>query len=1034
MPATSVGGGNRSVRVTLSANVSDYIAKMAAAGAQTEKLVASTSKMSSREAWDKASNGLLVFGAAAVGVTAMAIKKFSEFDQSMSQVRATGQDARDNIDGLTESAKEWGAKTKYSATEAAGGIESLMKAGVSATDVIHGGLEGSLNLAATGNLNVADSAEVAATAMTQFKLSGEQIPHIADLIAAGAGKAQGDVSDLSGALKQSGLVASQFGLSIEDTVGTLSAFASAGLIGSDAGTSFKSMLIALANPSTKAKKNMDELGISAYDASGNFVGITNLAGQLKEKLSGLPQAQRDAAMAQIFGNDAIRAANVLYDQGAEGIQNWIDQVNDAGYASESAAIQQDNLAGDLEKLGGAWDTLVTSAGSASAGVLRGMTQGVTSMLDALGQHEGVAEVLVAVAGGLGGVALAAGGLMKGIAVVSDFKAALDALGVIDKVKASWSGLNAMMERHGTSMGRVTSSALVTAAALTALNSAGRAIQSGMDENRISVNRYGIELDRMAAKGIDSAAIQESFGTAMAGTSGKTKDLAGAIDMLSNDFAVSKWLDNTIMGLGGMQGNTEMATQEFQKLDTALSQMNPEKAGQAFSQLTRDVDMQKVSVEDLVGRFPEYQAQLEATAASVGVYGLSQQEILDWMGGTKPASVAAGEALAALGLAHVDAAADADTEADALQQVIDKQNEMAAAALGASNGQTQYASAILDAKDAIEKGGYAIDETTGKLDLSTRAGIAAQTSLDNLATAALNNRDAMSENGESIESQNAFIADARGQWIELAEAMGMTPEKAEEVADSLGLIPVKTTAEVGVEGAEVSQAQVDALHEQIDLLPEDTQTQITSAWNDGAYQAAMANLDSVPPDTQALIRSAWAAGDYNTAVAALDGLPDETRAAIISQWNAGGYNSAIAALDSVHDKTVTIRTIHIDEQQRHSFRAGGGSVWGPGTATSDDIHAMLSNGEFVTRTWAAQRIGYDRLEYMNRTGKIPKFADGGPVQAMPRSYATASTTSGQPQVVQNYSFDPVLIANDQIDHYLQRSFDNIVRNSLREVRI
>src|SRR5207342_2492910 len=197
---------------------------------------------------------------------------------------------------------------------------------------------GALNLAATGNLDVADSAEVAATAMAQFNLSGRDVPHIADLIAAGAGKAQGEVSDMAAALKQSGLVASQFGLSIEETTGTLAAFANAGLIGSDSGTSFKTMLLSLASPSAKAAGLMKELGIAAYDAQGNFVGITQLAEQLKQKLGPLSQAQRDAALATIFGTDAIRAANVLYKEGGQGITDWTSKVNDSGFAAEAAAI------------------------------------------------------------------------------------------------------------------------------------------------------------------------------------------------------------------------------------------------------------------------------------------------------------------------------------------------------------------------------------------------------------------------------------------------------------------------------------------------------------------------------------------------------------------------------------------------------------------------------------------------------------------------------------------------------------------------
>src|SRR5690606_33088374 len=140
-----------------------------------------------------------------------------------------------------------GQETVYSATEAAGAIEALAKAGVSTADILNGGLSGALNLAASDNIAVAEAAEIAASAMTQFGLAGEDVEHVADLLAAGAGKAQGGVADLGQALNQAGLVSSQFGLSIEEAVGTLTAFASAGMVGSDAGTSFRTMLLRLAN-------------------------------------------------------------------------------------------------------------------------------------------------------------------------------------------------------------------------------------------------------------------------------------------------------------------------------------------------------------------------------------------------------------------------------------------------------------------------------------------------------------------------------------------------------------------------------------------------------------------------------------------------------------------------------------------------------------------------------------------------------------------------------------------------------------------
>jgi TP901 family phage tail tape measure protein len=327
----------------------------------------------------------LTAGLGAVGLgLAYAGYRGMEFDSAMSQVQAATMETAGNMDRLRDAATEAGARTQYSSVEAAQGITELAKAGVQTTDIINGGLNGALDLAAAGQMEVADAAEIGATALNVFNLEGDQMSHVADLLAAGAGKAQGSVHDLGMALNQSALVAAQTGLSIEDTTGALAAFASQGLIGSDAGTSFRSMLLHLQNPSNESADIMERLGIALYDTNGEFVGLQNLAGQLQTRLSGLTQAQRDQAMAQIFGSDAVRAANVLYEQGAEGIADWTAKVNDAGYAQEQATRLTDNLRGDLERLGGAFDSVVTTIGGAGQGALRELVQLLTAVVSGVG--------------------------------------------------------------------------------------------------------------------------------------------------------------------------------------------------------------------------------------------------------------------------------------------------------------------------------------------------------------------------------------------------------------------------------------------------------------------------------------------------------------------------------------------------------------------------------------------------------------------------------------------------------------------------
>jgi len=186
------------------------------------------------------------------------------------------------------------------------------------------------------------------------------------------------------ALNQSGLVAASTGLTIEETTGTLAAFASAGLTGSDAGTSFKTMLMSLNPNSKQAAELMDQLGIHAYEAQGKFVGMSEYAGILQNSLKGLSDEQRNATLKTLFGSDAVRAANILYQDGAAGINQWEDAVNDAGYAAETAAKMQANLSGDIEKLGGSIDTVFLKSGSGANDFLRGLVQGAEDLVDAIG--------------------------------------------------------------------------------------------------------------------------------------------------------------------------------------------------------------------------------------------------------------------------------------------------------------------------------------------------------------------------------------------------------------------------------------------------------------------------------------------------------------------------------------------------------------------------------------------------------------------------------------------------------------------------
>jgi TP901 family phage tail tape measure protein len=423
---------DRTTKVSLVAEVSNYVAGLQKAAHATSAVSTEAEKLGKqKENIKQLGTAFLAVGTVAAIAVGLAVKEFTEFDAKMSLVKTLSHATGDEMHQLSEAALTMGQNIGFSATQVADAETELVKAGVSVKDIMGGALAGALQLASAGQIDVAKSTEIATIALTQFGLKGKDVPHVADLLAAGADKALGGVADLGEALKSGGLVAAQFGVSLDETVGTLSAFANAGLIGEVAGTDLRQMLLKLAAPSKQSSDDMKALGISLYDSAGRFVGITSLAGQLHDKLSKLSEAQRNQTLATLFGARAIAGANVLYKEGAKGIADWTNKVNDQGFAAQQASGKMDNLQGDVKKLSAAFNVDLIRAGSAANGPLRDIAKTVTGLLKLFSdlpvpvQQGAIAVALIAAAAGLAG-----GAFLLGVPKVLAFAGALESVGAV----------------------------------------------------------------------------------------------------------------------------------------------------------------------------------------------------------------------------------------------------------------------------------------------------------------------------------------------------------------------------------------------------------------------------------------------------------------------------------------------------------------------------------------------------------------------------------------------------------------------------
>lgn len=661
---------------------------------------------------DKMAKGAAIAGGALVLGVGLAVKAYADFDQAMSGVRANVTASPAEFAKLTESVRTAGTAWGFTANQTAAGAEDLAKAGLSAADIMGGALTGALSLAAAGQISTGEAAETAATAMTIFSLKGKDVPHIADLIAAGADKSTASVHSLAEGLQNGGSSAAQMGLTLQDTVGVLSEFDQAGLKGADGGTALKSMFQALANQTPRAKKALDEYGISVYDASGKFVGMSDLAGQLQTKLGGLSDAQRNQALAVIFGSHAVRAANILMKDGAKGVTDWANSVNQSGFAAHNAGVRMDNLKGDLSKLKASFVNNLIGAGSGANGPFRGIVQGATAALNVLGQMPpSVTGVGLAIAGIGGAGLLAAAGLLKIIGTVrkvrTEFLAGRAAM-TAWSLAAGGSGsaisvLGARVRGLGSSFSRMSTGAKVgVGLAVAAIVALGVALtNTGVETENFGRSSAQLESDMLKSQGgaVDTSKAFANLQIALGGDQSLT--FANGLKLATSTFGgFDASVSGAVHGLTrfgtGAGSATEAVRARLKAMSQALADMvtsgHKAEAAQIFAGYVKQANAAGVSTKDLNKLMPEYQSAL---------LGVKNDSALATAGTTK------------LTAAQQAAADAAKAQAAKITSVVDAMKSLGEAQLGQSNSAIAYQQAIADGNKALKDNGRNLDITTEK---------------------------------------------------------------------------------------------------------------------------------------------------------------------------------------------------------------------------------------------------------------------------------------------------------------------------------
>ncbi|MER7517773.1 phage tail tape measure protein [Streptomyces sp. NPDC126499] len=875
---------------------------------------------------------------ALVAAFGFAVAAAARFEKAMSNVKAVSQASAGEMATLRAAALQAGRTTAFSAVQAADAMHELAKAGVSTADITGGALTGALNLAAAAEVDVAEGAEIAANAMTVFGLSGKDMSHVADLLAAAANKSTTDVHQMGMSLRMAGQVASQTGLSIEDTVGALTLFAAEGLKGSDAGTSFKVMLQRLTPQSKEAQATMDKLGLSAYDAQGNFVGLQEFAGRMQTAFKNLTPEARNAAMGVIFGSDAVRAANILYKYGEQGIRRYTDAVNDQGYAAAVAQTRMDNLIGDLKLLRSALETALIQTGTAANSALRDMVQWITRLVNIYNQlPPGLQEATGLLTGLVGVIGLVGASMLLLLPRILLVRRELLALGITAQV----------VRTQLMTLGRLG----LVLGTLTAIGWGINKIAEQFREAPPNVTKMTNALVDFAQRGKVAGELARNFGADLDGFGEAVARIAhpGVLDRVEDFFGTFD--PGTEHGGPGL----DAAVEKLQAIDEAMASLvksgNAQLAAENFQRLAAEAEASGTSADKLRTLLPQYAEALTNADTQAKLAADSQGSL--------------GDATAMT----ADEMADQRTEAEKLQDAL---NALNGAAISAAEGEISFRESLAELSTAVEENGHSLDVTTEK-------GRAVKTAFLDAAKAAMEHAQAVSEQMGSQEAGNAVLAKNIGLLRQAMAQADFTTEQIDELTGAYAQLPVSAETDVAAPGAADAIRQINDLYDAVANLQPGKTVVIKAPTGEAvrALQAAGYAVKSIPGSKDVRVTAPTNAAQ--SSVAALR-----------------------RALDNLRDRQVTVTTVHrtvqnntVGRPQRGeggiSKHAGGGRinrystggmVLGAGSSTSDSVPAMLSAGEYVIRAAAVRKYG-------------PGFLDGLNTMRAPGTLSGRHFTSGAP---------------------------------------
>ena len=406
---------------------------------------------------------LLPLSTSIAGLGVAAVKTTADFDSEMSKVSAISGATGTDLDKLRGKAREMGAKTKFSASEAAQGMQYMAMAGWKTQDMMDG-LEGIMNLAAASGEDLASTSDIVTDALTAFGLSAKDSSHFSDILAAASSNANTNVSMMGETFKYAAPVLGSLGYTAEDAALAIGLMANAGIKSSQAGTSLRGAITNLAKPTDTVAAAMDKYGISLTDSSGKMLSLRELMEQLRQKLGGLSEAEQAQAAAALFGKNAMSGMLAIINGSDKDFEKLAGAIDNCDGSSEKMAnTMNDNLQGQITILMSQLQELAISFGEILMPKIRDIVTHIQNFVDKLNaMDEGQKETILRIGMFVAALAPMLMGLGKVIIFSADVSRALGTLSA-GLVKAG--GFSGVFTK---ALGLITSPAAIVVGAIAAI--------------------------------------------------------------------------------------------------------------------------------------------------------------------------------------------------------------------------------------------------------------------------------------------------------------------------------------------------------------------------------------------------------------------------------------------------------------------------------------------------------------------------------------------------------------------------------------